>query len=177
MATTHYSELKIYALNTPGVENAGCEFDVESLRPTYRLLTGIPGKSNAFAISQKLGLPESIIDSAREQISANDSSFEDVISKLEKDRITMEENRSEIERYKHDIEVLKNTYEQRREKIDISKERILEEAREEARNILKEAKDLADSVIRDINKQGGGDIRKLEGDRAALRKADRKSVV
>ncbi len=171
MATTHYSELKIYALNTPGVENAGCEFDVASLKPTYRLLTGIPGKSNAFAISQKLGLPDTIIEKAREQISANDSSFEDVISRLEKDRITLEENRKEIERYKHDIEVLKNTYEQRREKINTSKEKILEEARQEARDILKDAKDLADSVIRDINKNGGGNIRKLENDRAALRTA------
>ena len=171
MATTHYSELKIYALNTPGVENAGCEFDVASLKPTYRLLTGIPGKSNAFAISQKLGLPDFIIDKAREQISANDSSFEDVIARLEKDRITLEENRKEIERYRHDIEVLKNTYEQRREKLSISKEKILEEARQEARNILKEAKDLADSVIRDINKNGGGDIKKLENDRSSLRNA------
>lgn len=171
MATTHYSELKIYAINTPGVENAGCEFDVESLRPTYRLLTGIPGKSNAFAISEKLGLPGQIIDRAKEQISSNDSSFEDVISRLENDRVVMEENRREIERYKHDIEVLKKTYEQRSEKIGESKERILDEAREEARNILKEAKDLADSVIREINKNGGGDIKKLEGGRAALRKA------
>ncbi len=171
MATTHYSELKIYALNTPGVENACCEFDVDSLKPTYRLLTGIPGKSNAFAISQKLGLPEQIIEKAREQISSNDSSFEDVIARLEKDRVTIEENRREIETYRHDIEVLKTTYEQRREKINESKERILNEAREEARNILKEAKDLADSVIRDINKNGGGDIRKLEEGRTSLRKA------
>ncbi len=171
MATTHYSELKIYALNTPGVENAGCEFDVESLRPTYRLLTGIPGKSNAFAISQKLGLPNEIIEKAKEQISENDSSFEDVIARLEKDRITLEDNRREIERYKHDIEVLKNTYEQRREKIDDSKERIINEAKEEARNILKEAKELADSVIRDINKNGGGDIKDLEKKRSSLRTA------
>ena len=169
MASTHYSELKIYALNTSGVENAGCEFDTESLKPTYKLLTGIPGKSNAFAISQKLGLPDGIIDKAREQISENDSSFEDVIVRLEKDRVTLEENRREIERYKHDIEVLKNTYEKRQEKMDQSKERILNEAKEEARLILKQAKDLADSVIRDINK--GGDIRDLESGRSKLRDA------
>lgn len=171
MATTHYSELKIYALNTAGVENAGCEFDVESLKPTYRLLTGIPGKSNAFAISQKLGLPDSIIEKARQQISENDSSFEDVIARLEKDRITLEDNRREIERYKHDIEVLKNTYEQRRTKIDEAKERIINEAKDEARDILKNAKDLADSVIRDINKNGGADIKELEKSRGALREA------
>ena len=170
MATTHYSELKIYALNTPGVENAGCEFDVASLKPTYRLLTGIPGKSNAFAISQKLGLPQHIIDNAKGQISENDSSFEDVIAGLEKDRITLEENKKEIERYRHDIEVLKKTYEQRREKLNEAKERILNEAREEARDILKNAKELADSAIRDINK-GGGDVRGLEEHRTNLRKA------
>lgn len=170
MATTHYSELKIYALNTDGVENASCEFDVASLKPTYRLLTGIPGKSNAFAISEKLGLPASVIDRAREQISSDDSSFEDVISRLEKDRITMEENRRQTESYRHDIEVLKKTYEQRREKINESREKILNEAREEARQILKEAKDLADSVIRDINREGGN-VRELEKGRTALRKA------
>lgn len=171
IATTHYSELKIYALNTPGVENAGCEFDVQSLKPTYRLLTGIPGKSNAFAISKKLGLPDHVIDKAKAQMTEKDTSFEDVISRLEKDRITLEENRIKIERYKHDIEVLKKTYEQRREKISETKEKILDDAREQARSILKEAKDLADSVIRDINKNGGGNIRALEKDRTALRNA------
>ncbi len=175
MATTHYSELKIYALNTAGVENASCEFDVASLKPTYRLLTGIPGKSNAFAISERLGLPASVIDRAKQQISAKDSSFEDVISRLEKDRITMEESRAQIERYRHDIEVLKKTYEQRREKLGESREKILNEAREEARNILKEAKDLADSAIRNINKEGGS-AKELEKDRAALRSAMAENV-
>ncbi|MBQ6574514.1 MAG: endonuclease MutS2 [Lachnospiraceae bacterium] len=170
MATTHYSELKIYALNTEGVENAGCEFDVESLAPTYRLITGIPGKSNAFAISKRLGLPEDVIDRAKQQLSENDSSFEDVILRLEKDRISLEEANSEIERYKHDIETLKKTYERRREKIDEQKQRILSEAKEEARTILKEAKDLADSAIRDINKSGAS-VGTLEEDRRSLREA------
>ena len=174
LATTHYSELKIYALNTPGVENASCEFDVATLRPTYRLLIGVPGKSNAFAISEKLGLGTDIIEKARLQISENDRSFEDVIARLEKDRLTLEENAQEIERYKHDIEVLKNTYEQQREKISASKEKILNEARDEAREILKDAKDLADSVIRDINKSGG-DIRKLEDARTSVREAMNKN--
>ena len=171
MATTHYSELKIFALNTQGVENGSCEFDVDSLSPTYRLLIGIPGKSNAFAISSKLGLSDKIIERAREQISESDSSFEDVLTELEKNRIIMEEEQRKIASYKHDIEVLKDTYEQRKNKLNESRDKIIEEAKEEARQILKEAKDLADAAIKDIRKGGRGNIDKLESTRGGLRKA------
>lgn len=171
MATTHYSELKVYALNTEKVENASCEFDVESLKPTYRLITGIPGKSNAFAISQKLGLPEQIIDKAKEQISANDSSFEDVILKLDNDRAAMEADKLKIASLRHDIEVLKETYSKKEQKLDTSKEKILEEARAEAREILKDAKEQADAAIRDIHKSGRVDIRSLEEKRQGLKKS------
>lgn len=171
MATTHYSELKIYALNSDGVENASCEFDVESLSPTYRLLIGIPGKSNAFAISSKLGLSEDIINKAKEQLSDANSSFEDVLSQLERDRITMEEDQRKIASYKHDIEVLKSTYEQRKDKLDDSRDKIIADAKEEARQILKEAKDLADAAIKDMRKGGRGDINELERIRSGLRKS------
>lgn len=172
MATTHYSELKIFALREPYVENACCEFDVESLRPTYRLLTGIPGKSNAFAISSKLGLSNDIIEDAKTHLTTKDTSFEDVISRLETDRRTMEEDKLQIARYKHDIEVLKETYEQRKGKLDEAKETILEEARAQAREILKEAKDTADETIRDLQKYGsGGNMKQLEKSRTKLRQS------
>lgn len=171
MATTHYSELKIYALNTDRVQNASCEFNVDTLSPTYRLLIGIPGKSNAFAISSKLGLPVSIIDKAKEQISDKDSSFEDVISRLEHDRIVMEENKRQIESYKHDIEQLKSTYEQRKDKLMESREKILADAKEEARVILLEAKEMADSSIKEMRRNSKGDISKNEAVRTNLKKA------
>ena len=152
MATTHYSELKIFALSTPGVENACCEFDVDTLSPTYRLLIGIAGKSNAFAISSKLGIPQSIIDKAREQITEQDESFEDVLSSLEESRITIENERTEIARYKLEIEDLKKKLETKQEKIDIQKERIIRQANEEAHKTLQEAKDYADQTMKLFHK-------------------------
>ena len=171
MATTHYAELKIYALETPGVENACCEFDVETLKPTYKLLIGVPGRSNAFAISERLGLPQHIIDEARRRIDTENESFETVIRQLNEDRIGAEKAREDADKYRLESEKLRNRLKEREEKLEKNRDKIINEAKQEAQRILKEAKETADSAIRNINQlKSVEDYAKAEKERERLRK-------
>lgn len=171
MATTHYSELKVYALSTEGVENACCEFDVESLRPTYRLLIGIPGKSNAFAISSRLGLEDFLIEDAKKRINAQDVSFEDMMAELQDSRVKLLNEQEEITRYKSEIRTLRDALQKKQDRIDERKEKILSDAAAQANAILQEAKDYADETMKNFHKFGKASIsvKDMEAERARLR--------